>query len=133
MLGALPAGLLDATVYRECPECGGSRKRKDSWAGATREVACPACTETPVAIVSAELREKAVVAFGEVKKYQRHKGMTDSEALDLILSTVLGQVRYAKEVWCLSAGGEVWPTTKESHWLERGDSIAVLEEAGKEE
>ena len=72
------AGILDATVYRECPECGGIENHEGDCnaCGTTGEVdgkecpncegtgrgpwvPCPACKDAPTAIVSAALREKA--------------------------------------------------------------------------
>ena len=162
-LGALPVALLDATVYRSCPECGASRKcqRCDGEGKWFYELelamidcddckgtgTCPACADAPTAIVSAALREKATCCELGLSKHltteTQAKGLAGVTGamwevaqmrLDAILSTVLGRpVRYAKEVWCLSVGGEVWPTCKESRWLGRGDTIAILEEAGKEE
>ena len=140
-LGALPVALLDATVYRSCPECGGSGLVPDPETvelGNDGEfhiddlemLPCPACKDAPTAIVSAALREKAVAAADEAAGEQ----VPSVDAIvDAVLSTVLGHVRYAKEIWCLSVGGEVWPTCEESRWLGRGDTIAILEEAGKEE
>ena len=139
-LGALPVALLDATVYRSCPECGGSRKVPATEAhyggsgggclvvGGTKP--CPACADAPTAIVEAALREKVKAAFREVKKYQQHKEMTDSEAVDLLLSTVLGPVRYAKGIvktLCPSVGCCIC-VTENQLLLHKGDTIAILED-----
>ena len=111
---------LDATVYRSCPECGGSRKcqRCDGEGKWFYELelamidcddckgtgTCPACADAPVAIVSAALREKARDAginstCGSEHEYDPAYGLSMADwdkATDAILSTVLGHVRYAK-------------------------------------
>ena len=168
LLGALTRKqntLLDATVYRSCPECGGSRlartdanwRRSDDDPG-TMGV-CPACADAPTAIVSAALREKAIVAAQTATginvpthlfqdfppRATMGVEMQPDEAgriVDAVLSTVLGHVRYAKEVGVLSIehvgdghpiamlidnGGKTLGTAR------TGDPIAILEEAGKEE
>ena len=135
--------LLDAPVYRSCPECGGSRVLAT---GPPLNIGepCPACADAPTAIVSAALREKAKVAMdsaarlSDVEPYDIAGGTLD-EMLDAVLSTVLGHVRYAKEIgrWHDYYPGHIETgnagrQTRDFVSLRSGDTIAILEEAGKE-
>jgi len=114
--------------------------------------------EAPTAIVETALREKAIregwLAYHHAihaeeeaeavmaaalfdtgvlhESYKRNMGAL----VDAVLSTVLGHVRYAKEVGEFSdriggppmlLDGERW------HRVSLGDTVAILEEAGKEE
>lgn len=77
------APLLDATVYRSCPECGGSQGVNREWQGdypcrtcekdsttcggfqhgsqaLCSEYSRPACADSPTAIVEVALRERAI-------------------------------------------------------------------------
>ena len=173
-LGALPCALLDAHVYRSCPECGGSRKVPATEAhyggsgggclvvGGTKP--CPACKDAPTAIVSAALRKKAI-REGWLAYHHAIHGEEEDEAViaaalfdtgilhesyarnmgalvDAVLSVVLVHVRYAKEIVevCLPGKGVpittkvVGCTVPSAEWsaLYDGDTIAILEEAGKE-
>ena len=119
------AGILDATVYRECPECGGIENHEGDCnaCGTTGEVdgkecpncegtgrgpwvPCPACKDAPTAIVSAALREKAIETIAHTcedvfEARTDHTSVREAleAGLDAVLSTVLGRpVRYAKEV-----------------------------------
>ena len=56
--------VLDAEVIGlPCPTCGGRGKRKDIWAGAVREVACPDCADTQVWVIAPEAMEAAAKAL----------------------------------------------------------------------
>ena len=155
------AGILDALVYRSCPECGGSRVLAT---GPPLNIGepCPACADAPVAIVSAALREKAIDACfaadqAALSRLQK-QGFPDiprvstaetcpvdirpivEAEVDAVLSTVLGQVRYAKEIgrWHDYYPGHIETgnagrQTRDFVSLRSGDAIAILEEAGKEE
>ena len=150
-LGALPVALLDATVYRSCLECGGGGLVPDPETvelGNDGEfhiddlemLPCPACKDASTAIVSAALREKADNAIEAV--FTAHRTgfgkAIRSELLDAVLSTVLRRVRYAKDIGvCVRPGHMNIPVAGENDRLRflmavRGDTIAILEEAGKE-
>ncbi len=127
------------TARQVCPKCNGSG-------------VCPDCTT--VSVVTKEAWEAFVCRYAQLHdttKEAAESGWAESygdgidepieyapafeemwaeweESCHELLSTVLGKTLVAKEVWCLSAGGEVWPTCKESRWLERGDTIAILED-----
>ena len=119
-LGALPVALLEATVYRSD-------------------------ADAPTAIVSAALREKAIVEAETV--YDRNGLMViGDEVVDAVLSTVLGRpVRYAKEILYdaytntdgnACATVEYFEDAAKTKYRIGGnlgpDDIAILEEARKE-
>ena len=140
-------GILDATVYRSCPECGGSRKhqlckgvgRYDKGdVGDTQSARCygckgtgicPACADSPTAIVEVALRERAIDAAYEA--FMRPEDADVSDLVDAVLSVVLPRVRWAKEVLALAA--DVALETEEDGFLvivhaESEQRLAVLEE-----
>ncbi len=155
--------LLDATVYRSCPECGGKRRVAVNAHPVeppdphVKIIDCPACKDAPTAIVSAALREKACQT---ICKALRERGGCDiwpeyaedapgcdgcggcemcGTNVDAVLSTVLGRpVRYAKEVGrVVQLNGPVVVQADgdpdSAGLLRAGTLIAILEEAGKEE
>jgi len=114
--------------------------------------------DAPTAIVSAALREragsKAADAVADLMaevllRGETHNDITDAEGLpivDAVLSTVLGRpVRYAKEDGCFVAdpavdrivlvkvNPEVDDEGRQYRRIDPGDTIAILEEAGKED
>ena len=153
----VPPALLDAHVYRSCPECGGSElvaaRVNPNLHPEPDEILqspCPACADAPVAIVDTALREKAAAKlYHHWPRDQSYETLSEPlkdswrESVDFTLSTVLGHVRYAKEIVevCLPGRGVpvstrvVGCTVPSAGWsaLYDGDPIAILEEAGKEE
>jgi len=148
-LGALPRAILDATVYHSCPKCGGA---KEYWVkdGAAEFPEPCDCKDAPTAIVEAVLREKADRAIEAV--FTAHRTgfgkAVRGELLDTVLSTVLGQVRSAKEILYnahTDTDGDACATVEyfinddpcDYKGYRTGGSldgdIAILEEAGKEE
>ena len=159
--------ILDAHIYRSCPECGESRKLMldalDFESDVEPSVDCPCCKDTTVAIVETALREKAAAAnyhcWPRDQPYETlPEPIKDSWRLsvDLTLSTVLGRpVRYAKESddgdpligvidhfegvalkVCEVALVDAACTVPKGYRVEdisAGDTMAILEEAGKEE
>ena len=105
------APVLNATVYRSCPECGGSQHVIDHVAvegadtpypsaGGPEYVPCPACADAPVAIVETSLRRRAKDALWvleDTADLMPAEAWLDA-AVDAVLSVVLGHVRYAKEI-----------------------------------
>ena len=173
--------ILDAHVYRSCPECGGIENHEGDCnaCGTTGEVdgeeceecegtgraswvPCPACADAPVAIVDAALRERAGRAYWERTRLLRVKELQNvawedlspvrkielMEEADHILSTVLGHVRYAKEILYNATTGTDGNACATVEYFINNDrdykgyrtggmlfgDIAILEEeAGKEE
>ena len=147
------APVLKATVYRSCPECGGSRSVPEAASGelddagvlqspTTGMASCPACKDAPTAIVETALRKKAKGIITDVAaSYCRPCAIDEDdmdEAVDAVLSTVLGRpVRYAKEVGrVVQLNGPVVVQADgdpdSAGLLGAGTLIAILEEAGKE-
>jgi len=144
-------GILDAHVIRSCPECGGTHVTPKPY-GDERDrgrtfSACPACADAPTAIVSAALREKAMdLLHPYLRDGDPHTRGEAGELFDAVLSTVLGHVRYAKEMltafemrsvpdddgtqWLKYDTNEVWE--QQRHEVGRTTPVAILEEAGKE-
>ena len=149
-----PDWFLDAHIYRSCPECGGG----GSVAGArdfpggdegydVTNYPCPACKDAATAIAEAALREKAARAMYELEVAKVTTPMAawdDLDArvqeqwgarVDVVLSTVLGQVRYAKEIVTVSTNPHDIDFRKADGsvaFVRIGDTIGILEEAGKE-
>ena len=100
---------------------------------------CPACADAPVAIVETALREKGIdLLHPYLRDGDPHTRGEAGELFDTVLSTVLGHVRYAKEMGQYVHGnretGEAsWVDSEQQSNLHDGDPIAILEEAGKEE
>lgn len=145
--------ILDAIVIG-CEECGGSGKRKDVWAGAVREVACPSCHGKSY-VVSKEARRAFAVAMvaaasgldevGEeweemcgyweesyeeaVARFERRMGP--------VACALLGGEVYEGEVVTVNSAGVVTIPIRDIDGESRyedfveGDRIAVLKQGGE--
>lgn len=139
---ALDALCDDAHIIRgTCATCGGSGKRKDKWAGAVREVACPDCADTPVWVIAPEAWEAFARALVAAASGLDETGEEWNEAMEgmweesydeavarfkerapAVLQSILPGARRAKEVYVVTDDWEF------DAGVEVGDTYAVLED-----